>query len=100
MIWKRKKYEKIIKNGQGEYIEKKSKFIAHIFNVESEQQAAAIIAEVKRNTGMPDITVMPIYLGIKGRYRGFQMMESRLEQQENQYWKYYRAMNAAIACAL
>ena len=49
---------------------------------------------------MPDITVMPIYLGIKGRYRGFQMMESRLEQQENQYWKYYRAMNAAIACAL
>ena len=28
--------KKIIKNGQGEYIEKKSKFIAHIFNVESE----------------------------------------------------------------
>lgn len=40
--------KKIIKNGQGEYIEKKSKFIAHIFNVESEQQAAAIIAEVKK----------------------------------------------------
>lgn len=40
--------KKIIKNGQGEYIEKKSKFIAHIFNVESEQQAAAIIAEAKK----------------------------------------------------
>lgn len=40
--------KKIIKNGQGEYIEKKSKFIAHIFNVESEQQAAAVIAEAKK----------------------------------------------------
>ena len=63
--------KKIIKNGQGEYIEKKSKFIAHIFNVESEQQAAAIIAEVKKNYWDARHNCYAYILGNKGEIQRF-----------------------------
>ena len=63
--------KKIIKNGQGEYIEKKSKFIAHIFNVESEQQAAAIIAEVKMKYWESRHNCYAYILGNKGEIQRF-----------------------------
>ena len=63
--------KKIIKNGQGEYIEKKSKFIAHIFNVESEQQAAAIIAEVKKKYCDARHNCYAYILGNKGEIQRF-----------------------------
>ena len=63
--------KKIIKNGQGEYIEKKSKFIAHIFNVESEQQAAAIIAEVKKKYWDARHNCYAYILGNKGEIQRF-----------------------------
>ncbi len=63
--------KKIIKNGQGEYIEKKSKFIAHIFNVESEQQAAAIIAEVKKKYWDARHNCYAYILGDKGEIQRF-----------------------------
>ena len=59
------------KNGQGEYIEKKSKFIAHIFNVESEQQAAAIIAEVKKKYWDARHNCYAYILGNKGEIQRF-----------------------------
>ena len=63
--------KKIIKNGQGEYIEKKSKFIAHIFDVESEQQAAAIIAEVKKKYWDARHNCYAYILGDKGEIQRF-----------------------------
>lgn len=63
--------KKIIKNGQGEYIEKKSKFIAHIFNVESEQQAAAIIAEAKKKYWDARHNCYAYILGNKGEIQRF-----------------------------
>ena len=63
--------KKIIKNGQGEYIEKKSKFIAHIFNVESEQQAAAIIAEAKKKYWDARHNCYAYILGDKGEIQRF-----------------------------
>ena len=63
--------KKIIKNGQGEYIEKKSKFIAHIFNVESEQQAAAKIAEVKKKYWDARHNCYAYILGNKGEIQRF-----------------------------
>ena len=63
--------KKIIKNGQGEYIEKKSKFIAHIFNIESEQQAAAIIAEVKKKYWDARHNCYAYILGNKGEIQRF-----------------------------
>ena len=62
---------KIIKNGQREYIEKKSKFIAHIFNVESEQQAAVIIAEVKKKYWDARHNCYAYILGDKGEIQRF-----------------------------
>ena len=63
--------KKIIKNGQGEYIEKKSKFIAHIFNVESEQQAAAVIAEAKKKYWDARHNCYAYILGDKGEIQRF-----------------------------
>lgn len=40
--------KKIIKAGNGEFIDKKSRFIAYICNIESEEQAVKIISEIKK----------------------------------------------------
>lgn len=63
--------KKIIKNGQGEYIEKKSRFIAHIFNVESEEQASAIIAEVKKKYWDARHNCYAYIIGDKGEIQRF-----------------------------
>ncbi len=63
--------KKIIKNGQGEYIEKKSSFIAHIFNVESEEQAAAIIAEARKKYWDARHNCYAYILGDKGEIQRF-----------------------------
>ncbi len=44
--------------GEGEIVEKKSRFIATVRPVSSEEEAVAFINEMKRNTGMPDIIVL------------------------------------------
>lgn len=40
--------KKVIKNGVGEIEEKKSRFIGHIFNIESEDEANQILASIKK----------------------------------------------------
>lgn len=50
----------VLKNGTGEIEEKKSRFIAHVYNVSSEDEAEQYINAVKRNTGMQGIIVMLI----------------------------------------
>ena len=44
--------------GEGEIVEKKSRFIATVRPVSSEEEAVAFINEMKRNIGMPD-TIAP-----------------------------------------
>ena len=44
--------------GEGEIVEKKSRFIATVRPVSSEEEAVAFINEMKKNTGMPDIIVL------------------------------------------
>ena len=43
-----KEYNTIIEAGTGEYIEKKSRFIGYVRHVESEEEAEAFIAEIKK----------------------------------------------------
>lgn len=51
----------ILKNGTGEIEEKKSRFIAHIFSVENEDEAEQYINAVrKKYMGCKNITAMPI----------------------------------------
>ncbi|SFB86568.1 YigZ family protein [Butyrivibrio sp. YAB3001] len=45
---KRESYRVIIENGTGEIVEKKSRFIANVFSVESQQQAEEIIAKISK----------------------------------------------------
>ena len=40
--------KKIITGGTGEFTDKKSRFIANIYNIESEEQAALIIEKLKK----------------------------------------------------
>ena len=41
-----------------EIVEKKSRFISTIRKCETEEEAVAFIEEMKKNTGMPDTTVL------------------------------------------
>ena len=42
-----KAYKMVFKGGTGEIVEKKSRFIANVFSVDSEEEALEIIADVK-----------------------------------------------------
>ena len=48
-------YKLAYRGGTGEIVEKKSRFIADVMPVSSEDEALLIL---KRNTGMPDITAL------------------------------------------
>ena len=48
----------VYRGGEGEIIEKKSRFIATVCPVNSEEDAARFIEKKKRNIGTPVITAM------------------------------------------
>ena len=48
----------LTKGAEAQLVEKKSRFIATVRPVESEEEAAAFIEEMKRSTMMPDTIVM------------------------------------------
>lgn len=52
--------------GEGEITEKKSRFIATVKPVQSEEEAVAFINEQKKNTGMP-VTTVPLLSSGRGR---------------------------------
>ena len=54
-------YQTVYRGGMGEIIEKKSRFIAEVYPIESEEQAAQILEET-RNIGMQDITAGHMFL--------------------------------------
>lgn len=51
-------YKTIYEGGEGEITEKKSRFIAAVRLVKSEEEALSFIEEVRKNTGMLPTTVM------------------------------------------
>ena len=53
-------YKVLYQAGQDEIEEKKSRFIATVRPVETEEEALAFIEEMKKNTGMHVITAMYI----------------------------------------
>lgn len=52
--------------GEGEITEKKSRFIATVKPVQSEEEAVAFINETRKNTGMP-VTTVPLLSSGRGR---------------------------------
>ena len=52
----------LYEGGQGEIIEKKSRFIANIFPVTTEEEALEKnYRDAEKNIMMPDITALPIF---------------------------------------
>ena len=51
-------YQTVYRGGMGEIIEKKSRFIAEVYPIESEEQAAQILEDI----GMQDITAGHMFL--------------------------------------
>ena len=75
-------YKILYKGGSGELVEKKSRFIADLCPVSSEEEALDFIEEI-RNTGMQGTTVLPISSGTGGRRPGAATTGSRPRQPEN-----------------
>ena len=53
-------YKIVYKGGTGEIVEKKSRFIANVFKVESEDEALEIIEQTRKKYWMQDTTVLLI----------------------------------------
>ncbi|KMZ55616.1 Xaa-Pro dipeptidase [Dorea sp. D27] len=51
-------YKTVYEGGEGEIVEKKSRFIAAVRPVSAEEEALAFIESVRKKTGMPPITVL------------------------------------------
>ena len=73
----------VYKAGCDEIVEKKSRFIAHVFPVSNEEEAAAYLEQIKRNTGMPDITATHTASGSSSPSFALRMTENRPGQQES-----------------
>ncbi len=76
-------YKILYKGGSGELVEKKSRFIADLCPVSSEEEALDFIEEIRKNTGMQGTTVLLISLGTGGRPPGAATTGSRPRQPEN-----------------
>lgn len=50
-------YKIVYKGGEGEIVEKKSRFIAYVKPVDTEEEANDFIESIKKKTGMQDIIV-------------------------------------------
>ena len=78
----------IYKEGMGELVEKKSRFIAQIRPCKVRRRGFGFVEETERNTGMLGITVMPIFLKEKGQrlQQDAAMTENLPRQRENLCW--------------
>ena len=76
-------YKIVAKPGVGEFVDKKSRFIAHVYAIDSEEQAQGYIEELKKKYWDARHNCYG-YVQIMKR-RDSQMMENQVERQENQY---------------
>ncbi len=53
-------YRTIYRGGEDEIVEKKSRFIATVVPVNTEEEALEFVEKTRKNTGMQDITVLHI----------------------------------------
>ena len=79
-------YKTIYEGGIGEITEKKSRFIATVRPVETEEEALVFLEEMKRNTGMPDITATYIPSERTGNSQDAVMTGSRPELPDVRCW--------------
>ena len=81
-------YKIVIEGGEGEIVEKKSRFIATVQPVESEEEAVAFVDSMKKSTGMPDIIVVPLLSEAGMNLPDAVMMANPVERPVVLCWKY------------
>lgn len=81
-------YHILYKEGQGEVVEKKSRFIANIFPVNTEEEALSGSDRSRKNIMMPGTIVLPMLSERKMRSCAAVMTENRRERQDGRCWKY------------
>ena len=77
------KYYIVSKGGEGEITEKKSRFIAHVLPVESEEEALLQIENIKKKYWDARHNCFAFIMGKK--YKDLVMMVNLREQQESLY---------------
>lgn len=90
------KYKVVYKGGQDEIIEKKSRFIATVAPVESEEEALAFIEAMKKNIGMRDITVLRMSSEREDSLQDAVMTENLAALPENLCWMFFLGKKSAI----
>ena len=83
-----KSYKTVYRGGMGEIVEKKSRFIAHVAHVESEEEALAFVEKIKKNIGMQGITVMLLRLEFPMKLPDAVMTGNRHRQLANRCWTF------------
>lgn len=79
-------YRTVYEGNEAEIVEKKSRFIAQVRPVHSEEEALAFIESVRKNSGMQGTTVSHL-LSVKDvKCKDAVTMESHREQPENLCW--------------
>ena len=93
-------YHILYKEGQGEVVEKKSRFIANIFPVNTDEEAQERNVNIKKKQNndrhgdvykrqmMPGTIVLPMLSERKMRSCAAVMTENRRERQDGRCWKY------------
>ena len=83
-------YKTIGQQAQKEIVEKKSRFIATVRPVKTEEEAKAFIEEMKKKYWDATHNVFAYQIGQKNEIQRLVMMENRKEQQECLYLMYYK----------
>ena len=81
-------YHILYKEGQGEVVEKKSRFIANIFPVNTEEEALERIGQIKKKHYDARHNCFAYVIGEKMRSCAAVMTENRRERQDGRCWKY------------
>lgn len=81
-------YRVLLEGGQGEYEEKKSRFIATVRKCESEAEAVGFIEEMKKSTGTQNITAMLSAWGPGENRPGAAMMGSLPGRRDGLCWRF------------
>ena len=81
-------YHILYKEGQGEVVEKKSRFIANIFPVNTEEEALERIGQIKKKHYDARHNCFAYVIGEKNEISAAVMTENRRERQDVRCWKY------------
>ena len=79
----------IYKEGEGEIEEKKSRFIAHVYPVQSEEQAVSYINEVKKKYWDARHNCYAYVLGEDAGFQRFRSEERRVGKECRSRWSPY-----------